>query len=211
MAKYKSKADNKEVETKENNKTKNKKNVTKNTELSAKKVSKQINKTIKKSTSLTETQVQVRNFVIILLIIVALVVALYFISAKVVDDRTENTTNNTTTDVDINYSIATVGMILNRPYEEYYVMVYDSSDDNSMYYASLITNYSAKDDSLKIYFVDLDNTQNKAYKASSETGNVNVTDKIEDFSFANLTLLKVSKGKVVSYLEGLESIENTLK
>lgn len=214
MAKYKAKVNTKEVENNKKNingNTKKSKEVkSKSNSKSTKKIEKKISKTIKQGSSLTDTQVQVRNFVIILLIVVVLVVGLYLISTLVVDKRTENNLTNTT-EVDINYDIASVGMILNRPYNEYYVLVYDSSDNNAMYYSSLLSNYSNKDNALKIYFTDLGSTINKSYKATGETGNSNVTSNVDDFSFSDITLLKVSNGSVVNYYEGLESVESILK
>lgn len=208
MAKYKAKVNTKEVE---NNKT-NKKNNAKVEKKSAetKKKEKQINKAIKQGAILTDTQIQIRNFVIILVVLVVIVIGLVFLSNYIVDKR-ENETSNTTKEVEINYDIANVGMILNRPYDEYYVMVYDSSDKDAVYYATLISSYEGKENALKIYFTDLNLSVNKAYKSNNETGNSDVTNNVDDFSFGKVTLLKVRGGNVVNYYEAIEDIESILK
>ena len=216
MAKYKAKTNTKEVEkgkktdSKAKSKTASKQvNNTKKTAVTSQKKAKV--KKISNSKVLTDEQIQIRSFFIILVIIVALVVGLYFLSKVIVNKNDTNTNTTQKEDVKIAYDIASVGMILNRPYDEYYVMVYDSTITDAMYYSSLITRYTNKEDSLKIYFVDLNNRLNKEYASNKETGNNAVTNNVSDFSFGKVTLLRVKNSSVVSYYEDIDTIESILK
>ena len=101
-------------------------------------------------------------------------------------------------------------MIFNRPYDEYFVMVYDSSDNDAMIYSSLISKYSQKEDSLKIYYCDLSNKLNKEFVSSDGTTNSNAKS-VSEFKFGQVTLIKVRNGKIVSYIENIDTIKSALK
>lgn len=194
MAKYKAKVNTKEVE--KNTKKKSKKEI----------------KTIKSTSSLTDDQIKIRSFIITLIVMIILVVGLYFLSVLIIDKKDNKNTNTTKdTEVEISYDIASVGMILNRPYNDYYVMVYDSTISEAMYYSSLITGYMGKENSKKIYFTDLSTRLNKAYASGNETGNKDVKNNIDDFSFGKVTLLHIKDNTVVNYYEDITTIEEILK
>lgn len=160
---------------------------------------------LKAKPELNEEQQMIRKAIILFGVIVVIIVGVYFLSKLIVDKNETN--NNVTEDVEIDYSITEVGTILNRPYKEYYVMVYNSTDPNASLYSSLITNYS-KD--TKIYFCDLDNGLNKEFISGNKTGNKNAKS-VSEFSFGEITLLKIKNGKVVDYIEDVTSISKILK
>ena len=166
-------------------------------------------KKLKEQKIINDNELEVRNFFIILVIVLVIVLALYFVSKTIVDKRSNTNTNTNTTTAEVDYSLVTVGTILNRPYDEYYVMVYNSEDTNAIYYANLFTKYSSKENGLKIYFCDLNNSLNKDYVSDEKTGNPYART-TEDFSFGKITLLKVRYGQVVAYLEDIDLISNEL-
>ncbi len=167
-------------------------------------------KKLKEQKVLNDNELEIRNFFIILVIVLVIVLALYFASKAIVSKRSKTNTNTNTTATEVDYSLATVGTILNRPYDDYYVMVYNSEDTDAIYYANLFTKYNSKENSLKIYFCDLNNPLNKDYISEEETGNpyARTTD---DFSFGKITLLRVRYGQVITYLEDIDQISNALK
>ena len=117
--------------------------------------------------------------------------------------------DNTTNEVEIDYSIVSVGTILNRnQYNKYYVLVYDSSKTNAMYYSALMTTYNNKKEHEKLFFCDLSNPLNQEY--AKEESNPKA-QKVEDFAFGEVTLLEIQKGKVTKYLENIEDIEKILQ
>lgn len=113
---------------------------------------------------------------------------------------------------EINYNKVSVGTILNRPYDTYYVFVYNADDANAVLYSTIMTKYMNKDKSDKIYFCDLANQLNNSYY---DVGNDNKSNpkatKTDEFDFGDVTLIKISKGKIVKYIEDLEKIKEILR
>jgi len=143
----------------------------------------------------------VKKLIIILIVVVIVVLGFYFLTDKVVN-KEETATDKT---IEINYDNATVGTILNRPYDEYMVLLYDSEKSEAAYYSTLLNNYSSDD---KIYYVDLSLKSNKEYV--KKKSNKKFT-KVEDAAFVGPTLLKIKDGKVVGFLENKDEIKETLK
>lgn len=155
----------------------------------------------------TDDEKLVVKFIVVLIIISLIAVGFYFISKNIVKNRDDNIVESNVT---ISYDKVNVGMILNRPYDEYFVMVYDSSDNDAMIYSSLISKYSQKEDSLKIYYCDLSNKLNKEFVSSDGTTNSNAKS-VSEFKFGQVTLIKVRNGKIVSYIENIDTIKSALK
>lgn len=157
----------------------------------------------------TEEGETLHRFIIIFIVIVVAVALIYLISALVSKKDDKDNTNNTVAETKIDYSIVSVGMILNRnQYDKYYVMVYDADSINALYYSTLITQYNTKEEHEKIYFCDLSNPLNKDY--ASDTSNPHA-QKVEDFAFGEVTLLEVQKGKITRYIEDIDTIEEILQ
>ena len=165
---------------------------------------------LKEQKLLNDNELEIRNFFIILIIILVIAFGLYFVSKAIVSKRSNTKSDDNTANAEIDYSLTTVGTLLNRPYDDYYVMVYDSQDTNAIYFANLFTKYSSKEDGLKIFFCDLNNPLNKNYVSNEESGN-SYARTTEDFSFGRISLIRVRYGQVVSYLEDIDQITNELK
>ena len=110
--------------------------------------------------------------------------------------------------LEFNYDTCLVGTMFNRPYDNYYVFLYSSKDLNASTYRGLITNYSDKDSSKKVYYVDLDDYFNKAYLA--EESNKNAIG-IDDLKIKDSALVYINDGKIVKYYETLEEYKNVLE
>lgn len=156
---------------------------------------------------------EIKSFIVILLFIIAVIGVLYLITKVTKNETTSD--DSTVQSGTINYDKLSVGMILNRPYDEYYVILYDSNDNNSIIYSTILSNYMNKKggkDYIKIYYCDLGNELNAPYY---NVKNDNISNKnakkVEEFDFGSLTLLKIKKGKIVSYIENQEKIEELLK
>ena len=156
-----------------------------------------------------EADYDIKKFLIILIVLVIFVVGFYFLS-KIIVNKRDKAESNTNTNVTISYDTLNVGMIFNRPYDEYYVIAYDSTLDDAMYYSTLITNYSKKEDAIKIYYCDLSKKVNESYKAKDGSGNSKATS-VQELSFGDVTLLKIRNKKIVNYIENIDQIKSTLK
>ena len=143
----------------------------------------------------------IRNLIIILIVVALFIVGFYFLTALTVS---KNEIENVNT-VEINYDNITVGTILNRPYDEYLVLLYNSKETDAIYYNTLLESYS-KD--AKLYFVDLSLKTNESYIGDKSSGKF--TD-VKDAKFSGPTLLIVKDGKIDKFLETKEEIKNVLK
>lgn len=162
----------------------------------------------KKISYQTEEQKEMIRFLIVLGIVVVLVCGVYFISKLFVMDQSLFEANYQTGVV--NSERAIVGTILNRPESSYYVMIYDETKEQAVYYSAISTKYTSKQDgALKVYHVDLSSELNKKYYSSEGKSNKNAQT-VDEMKFQDLTLLKVHNGKIEKYLEDLDSIQKEL-
>ena len=154
----------------------------------------------------TDEAKEVKRFVFILLGIIIVVLACYGITKVVKDKKTGDNEENATTGV-IDYDKVSVGTILNRNINEYYVIVYNQKDENAMYYSAIVTKYLKNDKEASYYL--LDNELNAKFYSKDKDSNPKAKDASE-FSFKDLTLIKVKNGKVDKYIEDLDTIKAEL-
>jgi len=141
----------------------------------------------------------VKKLIVILIVVVLFVLGFYFLTDKVVVKEKQDEVKT-----EINYDNATVGTILNRPYDEYLVLLYNSKESEAAYYCTLLANYSGDK---KVYFVDLSLKSNEAYIGEKSSGKFS---KVEDAKFSGPTLLEINDGKVKTFLETKEEIKKAL-
>lgn len=157
--------------------------------------------------NLDDEQFNVKRLIIISIVVLAFVGIIYFITAKFVVK--DNKKEDNTTEVDINYDIVTVGTMLNRSYDSYYVLVYSSEDIDAPLYNSVISKYSTTENAKKVFSCDLESALNSNYKSETEFGNTNAKT-IDEFSFGKVSLLYINGGKVSKYIEGIDNIKKEL-
>ena len=167
-----------------------------------------IDKAGKKEKYVSEESVEVKRFVFILLGIIVLVLAFYGITKLI--DKKDNSIDITVTEGEINYDITSIGTMLNKNDDEYYVMIYNQESTDAVLYSSIINKYTSGENSLNVYFCDLGNKLNEQYhvKEGSKT-NTNASS-IDELALGDLTLIRVKKGKIVKYIESLEAIKKEL-
>ena len=161
---------------------------------------------IVRKTNRTEEQKEIKKFIIILLGVILVVVAFYFFTKDVVKKDSEQKKEKT--EVTFNYNRIIMGELFNRPYDEYYALIYNTEDLQANYYYSLFSNYSAKENSLKIYTVDLNDEMNKKFY-NKNNSNPNAKS-LEDLQVSNLTLIKIKDKKINKYIEKEEDIRSEL-
>ena len=157
----------------------------------------------------SEESKEVKKFIIILLSIIVLVLAVYGIT-RLINNNKDNNEDRTVTAGAIDYDKVSVGTLFNRADDEYYVIVYDGEASNAIYYSALMNKYMDKEKSNKVYFCDLSNELNKKYYVGEDKdSNPNATTSSE-LAFKDLTLIKIKNGKIVKYLETLDTIKTEL-
>ncbi len=156
---------------------------------------------------------EIRNFIILVVVIGLVVGILYFVTAKF--NNNDGKYIPAVQKGEINYNLVTVGTLLNRPYNDYYVLVYDADKPEAVKYSTLMAMYKEKEDEKdykKIYFCNLDNNLNKAYYNVDGDNKSNPKAKsVEEFDFGDITLLEIKNGKIVSYIEDYTKIQELLK
>ncbi len=165
-------------------------------------------KRIKKENYVSEDQNEIKHFIIILIIILLLIVGAYFFTRIFVSKDLLNNEEKTVTPGNIDYDTTLIGAMLNKPEEEYYVMLYNNKDADYIYYTGIANNYSNVKNHLKIYLADISNELNKNY--ISEEENLKI-ENIEDFKINTPTLLKIKKGKVSDVYKTKEEMADVLK
>lgn len=166
---------------------------------------KELKKIIRK-TNKTEEQLEIKKFIIILFSVIIIIIGVYFLTKNVVTKN--NDTNTSEKEVTFDYSKLILGSLLNRPYDEYYVLVYSSKNPSANYYSNLEYSYSTKEDAIKIYTADLNDEMNaKFYNKDGSNPNAKT---IEDLQLGDLTLIKVKNKEIVKYIEDIDSIKSEL-
>ena len=166
-------------------------------------------KYLKEKEYVSDEASEIKRFAIILISIIVIIVIIYFVSNVLVKKKDTATSSNNVTPGEIDYNTVSVGTILNREEDEYYVLVYDQNDSKSSIYATygaLYTNYNNK---LKVYYCDLGNEINKSYVAIDGNSNPKAKN-VTDFKFGEITLLKIKNKKINKYLEDADAIKKEL-
>lgn len=148
----------------------------------------------------TAEQEEIKKFIIVILVVLICVGAIYLITRAFVtkdlgksDDTTEQTVTGT-----VNYDVAIMGQILNRPYKSYYVVIYDTDGEYMSDMSSMVNNYNTKEEHLHMYTVDLNNHLNASYY-DPENVNQKATD-LADLKVGDITLLKIKDGKISKFV-----------
>lgn len=157
----------------------------------------------------SEESKEVKRFIIILLSIIVLVLAVYGITRLINKDK-DNNDDRTVTAGSIDYDKVSVGTLFNRADNEYYVIVYDGEAPNAIYYSALMNKYMDKEKSNKVYFCDLSNELNKKYYVGEDKDSNPKATTSSELAFKDLTLIKIKNGKIVKYLETLDTIKTEL-
>lgn len=153
----------------------------------------------------TTEQAEVKKFLIVILVVLLCVGAIYFFTRAFVSKdlfKKDEPKTEEVTEGEINYDIAIMGQILNRPYDEYYVIIYNSEEGEFLGdMGNIVYEYSQKEDKKKdhMYRVDLANELNKSYY---DPKNENKSAKtLEEIKLGEKTLLKIKKNKKTGKLE----------
>ena len=131
------------------------------------------------------------------------ILAFYGLTLYITGKNSDDTTEEKEKTVEISREEIIVGRSLSMRKDDYYVVYYD--DSNSSTYEEMVKNYNK---STPVYKVNMSNGFNKKYATDGES-NKNPS-KVSEFAINGPTLIKVSKNKVVEYVEGEEAIRTIL-
>ncbi len=153
----------------------------------------------------TTEQAEVKKFFIVIIVVLLCVGGIYlFTRAFVSKDlfKKDEPVTEEIQDGAFNDEVAIMGQIFNRPYEDYYVIIYDQTEGKNVGdMSNIVYNYSQKEDEKKLhmYSVDLSNELNKSYY---DKDNENTSAKtLKDMKVGDNTLLRIKKNKKTGNLE----------
>lgn len=165
-------------------------------------------KILKEKKILSEEQQEIFRFITILIIVLVFIAGVYFATRIFVKkDIGQNTKETAVTD--INYNKVVFGTMFDKELDEYYVYAFSSENTKANYYGALADKYSSKENSLSIYHIDLIDSMNKQFISDDNKTNPNAKT-VEDLKVGEVTLIKISNGEIVKYLENIEDIKNEL-
>ena len=165
----------------------------------------------KKEKIRTAEQEEMFKFFIVILVVLMCVGGIYLLTRAFVTKDLFNSNGNTESVAgEVNYKSAIVGNILNRPYDQYYVIIYDTTSEVASEVATVINDFDNRTDDKKLhlYIVDLNNKLNADYY-NPEKENTSARD-VASFMFGDKTLLKISDGKVEKYITDIAKMKNEL-
>jgi len=144
--------------------------------------------------------------VILVLVLVYLLTALATGEIKLGNKKTEETKEST-----IQYEEIIAGQIMNRQQDEYYVLVFNFTDDEASYYLSLKDSYKQNTDALPFYLVDLEKGFNQSLMLEEGEEYTQKPTNIQDLKVKSPTLLKIKNKKVTERIETNEKVKEYLK
>ena len=145
----------------------------------------------------------------VILAVICIFCVFYVVTVFVVVKDTKEIEKNK--DVPISLDSTIVGRSLSMPEEKYYVLYYETKDEEVMEkYGSIVATYLANSssDKTKLYTVDMSDALNKKYAAKESNTKPNNESEI---AIKGTTLMIIENGNVVDYIEDQTRIEELLK
>ena len=133
---------------------------------------------------------------------VVLFILCFYILTVYITNKNNTDGSDSVKTVEISKDEIILGRSLSMGKDDYYVAYYESNNETMK---EIVSHYIGI---TKIYKVDMSSAFNKKYATDSES-NKNPT-KVSEFKINGPTLIKVSKNKVVEYIEGEEAIRTKL-
>jgi hypothetical protein len=146
------------------------------------------------------------------IVVVVIFIAFYILTLSLTEKQNSNDTvnnNDTSTPSTIQYDEILAGETFNMNNSEYYVLFYDFSDESiSTLYGGIINSFKTNHTNDKLYIVDLSKGFTSPYIADASNPSV---QRIEDLKVKESTVIKISNGQNIAYVEGKDAIKNILK
>lgn len=145
---------------------------------------------------------EVRNIIIILIVIFVLLVSMYFLTTRILEKNKEE---DYVVESAIQYDEILAGESFNQNNDEYYVIYFDSTDEE-LEISSLVSSYQLAGEGIKLYNVDLSSGFNTKYITDKDV----VTTDPASLRVKNGTLIKFTNHEVSEVITDIHEIENKL-
>lgn len=151
------------------------------------------------------------HYVFVISGVIIFICLFYFLTVYITSKNNDATETDNSTEVSdvFSYSDIMVGRSFSVNDGDYFVIYYDKSDDEiNSDCSGIVSNYSATENSLDIYTVDMSDGLNKGYVG--DESNKNPTN-VSEIVINGPTLIKFSANAVVDYIEGIDNIRSYLE
>lgn len=164
---------------------------------------------MKEKINLNEEQQEMARFAYTVIGLFLVVFLVFIFTKYVINDGDINIVVFDSVEGQVNYNIASVGTMLGKADEEYYVYLYSSEDTNVPVYQLPAALYVSQeiDDLLPIYYVDIEGNFNKSFIATEEKPENVDAKSIDEISLGEITLIKVVNGEISKYINNIDDIE----
>ena len=155
---------------------------------------------------------EIIRFAKVLGIVIVVVIGVYFFTrAFVTKDlfKKEKPAEENNVQVNIDYNVTLLGALFTRPYKDYYVIVYDSTNKRADYYNIIVKMYRDANEGIKLYYADLGTQFNKPFYTEDKSNYQ--TNSLDGLKVRDITLIKISDKKIVQFIEDEEKIASELK
>lgn len=146
-----------------------------------------------------------KNVIKFILIVSVIALLFYFVTVIVLKNKKVKTYDTTSEPAVIQYNEIIIGDMFNQKENEYYILLKENDDFYLDLYDSYVSSYASKENSLKVYTVDLNSAFNKKYLSDESN-----FDK-DSFKVKNTTLIKINNKNIVETYEDSNSIIDALK
>lgn len=166
-------------------------------------------KEIKRNKQMNDDYKKFLAFIIVSVVVLGLLGVLYLLNGKyVTKDLFQDDSKTTTTEVSYDSTLLTVSQLFTVKDDEYYVMMYDASDEiKGFLYDNLVVNFKEVD--IPLYSIDMSQAMNKKYYNVDGKENTKFT-KYDELVVTRPTLVHIKKGKVVEYVTDLDRMVKLL-
>ena len=146
-------------------------------------------------------------FFLIMLIVGYLIVGI-FVNKSISFNKNKDKEEEEEKEVVIDNSTILAGEIFDQKEEEYYVLIYNVNDSDSLF-VNWLNAYKGKEDALTVYIVDSSKKLNANFLVEKDSNTS--PSGYDDLRIKSPTLIKVQNKNVSLYVEGEEDIKNIFK
>lgn len=156
----------------------------------------------------TNTEMEYSKIIKIAIGVIIVLAITYFVTAIVSGEIKFGKEEIVEEETSIQYEEIMVGQMLNRSENEYYVLLFNFTDNFASYYLSLKDSYSQNNDALPFYIIDLEKHTNKDYVLEDGEHLVEKPVRLVDFKTTSPTIVKIKNRKVVERVSGRDNVLN---
>ena len=166
------------------------------------------NKTLKKVEAELSEDVSLKSRLIVVVCVLAFI-GLFYLLAIHITNKNANVDPNENVNESSDYSEILLGSTFNRSESEYIVVYFDKDNEEiNSTIGTAVLDYVAKEDNLTTYTVDMSNMYNKNYNTTEDTNKS--PNNVDELRINGPTLIKISNGNGVEYIEGLDAVKEYL-